>query len=266
MDFLQVSTPLRFIPFCLDNLPEDNEQIPESTSVETSDSSANQPPVTTEGGPQASPLSVDSETDVNVFAEAMVQIMEKVQSPLQEKSIVADPSTNEQIKDRELESDLTLPEVRNRTSTPIPGGHTCGRDISSTSLEANLQVAPTSRTKLTELHPVQANDDEERTREEKEPSGEDTSSSLHDAPPLPDGVSIVRYLIDTTERELPEENEDSSVPLLYTEVPQGVESGTERGDESSSYQVDPAILSTSTGQTHFRLHELSGRSRALLKE
>ena len=191
--------------------------------------------------------------------------MEKVQSPIQEESIVADPSTSEQIKERELESDLTLPEVHNRTSTPIPEGHTGGRDISSISLEANLQVAPTSRTRLTELLPVQANDDE-RTREEKEPSGEDTSSSLHDAPPLPDVVSIVRYPTDASEGELPEENEDPSVPLLYTAIPQGVESGTEGGDESSSYQVDPAIPSTSTCQTHFRRNELSGRSRALLKE
>ena len=65
---------------------------------------------------------------------------------------------------------------------------------------------------------------------------------------------------------MPERNEDSSVPLLCTEIPQGVESGTEGGDESSAYQVDPAIPSTSTGQTRFRLNKLLGRSRALLKE
>ena len=37
-------------------------------------------------------------------------------------------------------------------------------------------------------------------------------------------------------------------------------------DESNSHQIDPAGPSSSTGQTHFRLHELSGRSRALLKK
>ena len=151
MDFFQGSTPLRFIPFRLDNIPEEIEQIPESTSVRTTDSCANQPPVTTtEGEPQEFPLSVDSETDVNSFTEAMIQIMEKVQSPIQEESIIAHPSTSGQINDRELEIDPTLPEVRNRTSTPVPEEYTGGRDRGSTSLETNLQVAPTSRTQLTE--------------------------------------------------------------------------------------------------------------------
>ena len=71
---------------------------------------------------------------------------------------------------------------------------------------------------------------------------------------------------DASEGELPEENEDPNVPLLYSEIPQGFESGTEGGDEFSSHQIAPAVPSSSTGQTHFKLHELSGRSRALLKE
>ena len=197
MDLFQGSTPQNFIPFRLENILEEDEQTPESISVRTFDSSASQPPFTTEGGPQATPLSVDSETDVNAFAEAMVQIMEKVQSPIKEESSSADSNTREQPKGPEPGGDLSPPEARNRTSTHVPEAQTGRRDTSSTSLEANLQIAPTSRTQLTELLPVDTNDDEE-TREEKKPSGEDTSSSLHDALPLPDGVSIVKYLIDAS--------------------------------------------------------------------
>ena len=76
----------------------------------------------------------------------------------------------------------------------------------------------------------------------------------------------MRYLTEASEGELFEESEDPTVPLLYSGIPQGSESGTEGGDESSSHQIDPAAPSTSTGQTRFKLHELSGRSRALLKE
>ena len=147
----------------------------------------------------------------------------------------------------------------------MPEFQTGQGNASSTSLEANLEIAPTSRTQLTELLPIQTNEGEE-SREEKRASEEDTSSSLHDAPPLPDGASVVRYLTDASEGELYEENADPNVPLLYSEIPQGSESGTEGGDESSSHQIDPAAPSASTGQARFKLHELSGRSRAFLKE
>ena len=264
MDSFQGSTPPNFISFRLESILEEDEQIPEPTNVETSHSSASQPPIVTEGGPQASPLSVDSETDVNAFAEAMVPIMEKIQSPIREESNPAGPNSREKLEGREQGGDLSPPETCNRTSTPVPEAQVGSEDTSSVSLEANLQIAPTSRTQLTELLPVQTND--KKVRGEKELSGENTSSSLHDAPPLPDGVSIVRYLTDASEAELPEGNEDPEVPLLYTGIPQGFESGTERGDDSSSHQIDQPGPSSSTGQTHFKLHELSGRSRALLKE
>ena len=87
---------------------------------------------------------------------------------------------------------------------------------------------------------------------------DDTSSSLHDAPPLPDGINVVRYLSDPSEGGQSEENEDSRVPLVYVGILQGVKSGTEGGDESrsDSLQVDPPMPISSTGQTKFKLHEL----------
>ena len=56
------------IPFQLDNIPEEGEQIPESTRVESATTATNQPLTTVIGcGPQESHLSVDSEIDVKFF-------------------------------------------------------------------------------------------------------------------------------------------------------------------------------------------------------
>ena len=81
-------------------------------------------------------------------------------------------------------------------------------------------------------------------------------------------VSVIRYLTDPSEGEQPEEDDDSRIPLPYAGSLQGAESETEGGDESSSdfRQIDPAMFSSSTAQTKFSLRELSGHSRALLKE
>ena len=118
MDFFQGSTPLKFIPFRLDYIPEEDEQIPESTSVESASNAINRPTTTVTGSePQGSPLSVDSETDVKAFADAKVKLMEKAQSPIQEESNQEYPSNSEQVGDLKLETDPTLPEDRNRTST-----------------------------------------------------------------------------------------------------------------------------------------------------
>ena len=265
MDFFQGSTPPNFIPFRLENVLEEDVLTPDPTSVRTPDDPTTQAPRTSESGLQVSPQSVDSETDVNVFAEKMVRIMEKVQSPIQEETIVANPADEQPFKNYESGENSSAPDIRNRTSTPEPKSQTRQGDASFTSIEANLEIAPISRTQLTELLLVQSNEGEE-SRGQRRPSEENTSSSVHDVPPLPVGASVVRYLTEASEGELFEESEDPTVPLLYSGIPQGSESGTEGGDESSAHQIDPAAPSTSTGQTRFKLHELSGRSRALLKE
>ena len=67
---------------------------------------------------------------------------------------------------------------------------------------------------------------------------------------------------------MPDESETSSLPLLYAGIPQGFGTGAEDTDTSSTrpHQPNPMAPSSSTGQTKFKLHELSGQSRALLKE
>ena len=181
MDFFQGSTPLNFIPFRLDNSPKDDEQTPGPSSVETTSGSTSQLLATAIGTePQESPLSVDSETDVNAFAEAMVQVMEKTQSPIQEESSLLDPKASGQSDNLEMDDNPEEPRGRNRTSTPVLADQVTGKDASSTSLEANLQVAPISRTQLTELLPVQFDKGQESRESQQQPE-DDTSSSLQDA-------------------------------------------------------------------------------------
>ena len=140
--------------------------------------------------------------------------------------------------------------------------------MSSTSLEANLQIALITRTQQTELLPIESSDEPGTTDSRHNQLEDDRSSSLHDAPPLPDGVSVVGHLSDPSEGEQPEENKDSRVPVLYAGIPQGIETGTEGGDQScfDFLQIDSAVPSSSTCQAKFKLHELSGQSRVLLKE
>ena len=140
-------------------------------------------PTTTATGiePLESPLSVESETDVKAFAEAMVQIMEKAQSPIPEETSQEQSGSSKQVEGFELEANLNDTKDRNLTSTPVPEAQTVGENASSTSLEASLQIAPSSRTQLTELLPVQTSDElgEVGAHHQLE---DDISSSLHDAP------------------------------------------------------------------------------------
>ena len=102
MDFFQGSTPPSFIPFRLENVLEEDVQTPDPTSVRTPDNPTNQALNTNESGLQTSPLSVDSETDVNVFAETMVRIMDKVHSPIQEEPSLLIPLMNSHPRTKNL--------------------------------------------------------------------------------------------------------------------------------------------------------------------
>ena len=175
MDFFQGSSPPNFIPFRLENVLEEDVLTPDPTIVRTPGDPTTQAPRTSESGLQVSPQSVDSETDVNVFAEKMVRIMEKVQSPIQEETIVANPADEQPFKNYESGENSSAPDIRNRTSTPEPKPQTRQRDASFTSIEANLEIAPISRTQLTELLLVQSNEGDE-SRGQRRPSEEDTSS------------------------------------------------------------------------------------------
>ena len=81
--------------------------------------------------------------------------MEQVQSPILEESNQENPNGSEQIGDPGLTADHTA-----TGTTPVPAAQIGGGDVSFASLEAYLQVAPTSRTQLTELLLAQSTDEQ----------------------------------------------------------------------------------------------------------
>ena len=136
-------------------------------------------------------------------------------------------------------------------------------------MEANIQVVTKSRTPLTELLPVHTPTAEESESPHQQ-QGNETTFSLYDAPSLPGGTSEVGFLTYPSEGELTGDGEDTrDTPPLYAGIPHMTDLGTEGGDEFGyvPHQTDLADPSTSTSQAlRAKLHELSGRSCALLKE
>ena len=140
MDFFQGSTPPNFIPFRLENVLEEDVLTPDPTSVRTPDDPTTQATRTSESGLQVSPILL---------------------SPIQEETIVANPADEQPLKNYESGENSSAPDIRNRTSTPEPKPQTRQGDASFTSIEANLENAPISRTQLIELLLVQSNEGEE---------------------------------------------------------------------------------------------------------
>ena len=174
MDFFQGSSPPNFISFCLVNQIEDESQMqsnntssipgestPTSVSVDESLFILGTTPTPAPACPTSlvgpvntigetaqeptltSPPSVESETDVNAFAETMVKHIESQQA---RDALVGSPAgPNFQREDRRAEP---------RASTPIIPGDETITDISLSNLESGLQVATTSRTTLRSFFPV----------------------------------------------------------------------------------------------------------------
>ena len=87
MDLYQGNTPLIFFPFRLGEQSEENAETPDSAQVTTSRSSETQPKIPQVGRKtQGSPSSFGSEVNVNLFAEEVVNLMEKTQPAMPETS------------------------------------------------------------------------------------------------------------------------------------------------------------------------------------
>ena len=99
---------------------------------------------------------------------------------------------------------------------------------------------------------------------------DDAASSLCDGPSLPGGVNRVKFLADSSEGE--KTGDDSSqvgCPALYGEIPVGSQSGSEGGDETdaNSFSANrPGPSRTTAHPQEETQRELSGRSRAILKQ
>ena len=136
-------------------------------------------------------------------------------------------------------------------------------------MESGLRLAESTRTPQQELLPI-LDTSAEIAAATVLHQEDDTAASVYDAPPLPRSGDKFKYLLDPSESEKTGDKESlTHCPLLHSDIPRGSESGTEVGDEFGfePFPLDRAAPSTSAVQRYdINMHELSGRSRALLKE
>ena len=155
-----------------------------------------------------------------------------------------------------------------RISTPTPGATSTVPEMNLTQLESCLRIATSSRTVLPELLPAVDPANETSAVSLLQPETDD-SSSFCDAPDLPQGEAKVRFLDEGAETEETwNETSHLSCPELYSliPVPQNPSSSTEdtltHAPEVLSAQAGPST----SGLPGSQLRELSGRSRAILKQ
>ena len=291
MDFFQGSSPPNFISFCLANQPGDDPQAQANTSADipservlttTSAGVSNvvrrpqpSPPPFPPTRPPRSPGSPDSNVDVTAYADEKVLFLEQAQE--QEEGQVAKGS---EIREQEIEESATEGpsaagiEPQNstlffQTSTPTKNLPSESAGLNLTQLEAGLTIAPSSLTALSELLTTcgtSANVSAASFLQHET----DESSSVCDAPKLPTGVTDVIYLDDVTgTEEAGDTSSQASGPALYNFQPVGnvTETAGESSVGTSIHRPDIMRPSTSTpaGQDS-KVRELSGRSRAILKQ
>ena len=161
------------------------------------------------------------------------------------------------------------PAVR-RSSTPIMSEEDeepCQADLSA--LESALQIIVTSESQLPELRdrtdPEMANISRAPSRTDDE-----NASSICDVPALPGMAPHVHFLGGQSDEEKTADEVSQVNPVaLYGFNPFHPESGTEGGDDTSSEMLIPGTskdLAPRAQPTQSRPSDLSGRSRAILKE
>ena len=290
MDSFQGSSPPNFISFCLAKQPGDELQTQTNPAVDipgqrtqtivSVGTSSNvrrpqlSPPPFPSIRPPRSPSSTDSNVDVTSYADEKLQLLEQAQQQ-------SEGHTSEDSERREQETDrgiLERPssagiETRDtapvfRTSTPTSGVAGETKELDLTQLETGLTIAPSSRTVLPELLPTNITPAEMSAASFLQPET-DESSSLCDVPRLSTGTPKVRWLGDETgTEEAGDTSSQASAPQLYAYLPIGNEADTV-GERSSTdtfaAMPDPMRPSTSAAQDP-KIRELSGRSRAILKQ
>ena len=291
MDFFQGSSPPNFISFCLANQPGDDPQaqannsadIPSERVLTTTSAGVSNvirrpqpsPPPFPPTRPPRSPGSPDSNVDVTAYADEKVLFLEQAQE--QEEGQVAKGS---EIREQEIEESATEGpsaagiEPQNstlffQTSTPTKNLPSESAGLNLTQLEVGLTIAPSSLTALPELLTTcgtSANVSAASFLQHET----DESSSVCDAPKLPTGVTDVIYLDDVTgTEEAGDTSSQASGPALYNFQPVGnvTETAGESSVDTSIHRPDIMRPSTSTsaGQDS-KVRELSGRSRAILKQ
>ena len=284
MDSYQGSTPLNFIPFRLEiplkenastptlpqvNSPVNAEDLP--TLIEghkRSEAGISEPQPETKHSGSAG--SQDSDTDVTVYADSMVQRMEQTQSPATEDSSLppSASSQGQELTPGTQELMLTVLEER-ISSTPIQSEEEGKQGANLSALESALEVVMTSGTQLPELRDREDPNQSEASGVQSK-TDEDNASTVCDVPALPGGDPKVRFAVSRSEEEESTEEASRLVPVeLYGYPPFAPETETEcEGDTSSEKQpLRPGdTCGTSGCLNQDRLPDLSGRSRAILKE
>ena len=283
MDSFRGSIPPNVISFCLENQLTEVVNAPAKPAATTSAAS---PP--TETGQQVQNPSVPqelsrsradditsthsaySDPDVTSYAESMLQRMQQTQLiatheenhptsvPLQSQEQVNDPSG------------LVLTTAENRrSSTPIQSDEEEVQEADLSALEFALRVIEASESQLPELRNETASDQVDASGVQSS-TDEDYASSICDVPALPGGDPKVRFAEGLDEAEESTGESSRLVPVeLYGRPLFGLESVTEcEGDTSSEGQpLETGKTWTACGSSNQdKLPDLSGRSRAILKE
>ena len=289
MDFFQGSIPPNFISFHLGNENTEEGQTPASDShIQSTPNVMPSPPPFPPLRAPISPSSTDSNADVTAYAEERVRVYEHIQGLTSTPNIdLADKvpekiGESEEAKGREptearegatsvspinpIQTDPISPNIR--ASTPTPGTSNIQLEMDLTQLESGLKVATSSRTTLPELLPAGHSNNETSAVSFLQHETDD-SSSFCDAPELPQGVTKVRFLDGGTEtEETGDGTSQISCPELYSFIPAPHNPTSSEEDTLTHSPKDPTAESRPgpSGPSHSELRELSGRSRAILKQ
>ena len=283
MDSFRGSIPPNFISFRLENQTTEVVDVPAEPTATTSAAS---PP--TETDPQiqnpgvsqelsrsraedvTSTHSADSDPDVTSYAESMVQQMQQAQLITAQED---DQLESAQLQGQEPVNDppgiMSTTTENRRSSTPIQSDEEEIQEADLSALESALRVIEASESQLPEL----------RNRDESGPldgsgvqpkTDEDNASSVCDVPSLPGDDPKVRFTEELGEEEESTGESSRLVPVeLYGRPPFGPESETECERETSSEGQPLGTGKTRTAggsSSQDKPPELSGRSRAILKE
>ena len=283
MDSFRGSIPPNFISFSLENQTTEVVDVPAEPTATTSAAS---PPIETDPQIQSpgvsqelsrsrsedvtSTHSADSDPDVTSYAETMVQQMQQAQLITAQED---DQPESAQLQGQEPVNDppgiMSTTTENRRSSTPIQSDEEEIQEADLSALESALRVIEASESQLPEL----------RNRNESGPldgsgvqprTDEDNASSVCDVPSLPGGDPKVRFTEELGEEEESTGESSRLVPVeLYGRPPFGPESETECERETSSEGQPLGTGKTRTAggsSSQGKLPELSGRSRAILKE
>ena len=215
-----------------------------------------------------SPHSVDSNIDVTAYADEMVEHMQKTQLSNEIVEEIVEVRREGAVKashGTELSADMPI----TRSSTPIPHASCTVPTVSLSQLESGLEIAGPPDATLPQLLPVEGVPNE-TSKVSFLQQDEDNSSSVHDAPPLPGTVTATTYVSDYGELDQLNESSDQQIDLYgYRDTLRSMDSVAEETQESDFGIQDPQVPGTSSSQlgaTGPKLHNLSGRSRATLKQ